>query len=906
MKHYIIAFALLSSMFAGCQQFDDVESSKLDEPQVLERNTAGIQPGVLRVQLSSELGDRLRIDALSGGLRSGNSALDTYLQKIGATSMTRVFPHAGKYEGRTRREGLHLWYDITFDPNMPVLRAIGEAKSLPGVVQTEELYIPQASQHTARSVNISSTLRSTQEPYNDGGLPLQWHYNNRGDNPYFVAGADINLYKAWEIETGKPNVIVAIVDGGIDYEHEDLKASMYINQAEQDGTAGLDDDGNGYVDDVYGYNFVNMSGTIEAHRHGTHVAGTVGARTNNGRGVAGVAGGNGTAGSGVRLMSCQIFMTVDGVSQGTPNSPQAIKYGADNGATISQNSWGYRYPGPSAIPASLKAAIDYFIKYAGCDDNGDQLPDSPMKGGVVFFAAGNDYVDYPVQPGPYPPVIAVASHAPDFLVSDYSNRGDWIDIIAPGGSSWYAGGEVLSTLPGNKYGYLEGTSMACPHVSGVAALVLSKYGRMGYTANDLRSAILNALRSEDVDALNPKYVGRLGGGYLDAAKAFAQRTSIAPEAVQLAQVSSSLSGLDVSFRAVRDTDDAGVAVFYDLYHSEHELTASSDLLAAGVSHREIQGHRASVGELLTTSYTNLRSNTQYYFAIVARDRWGNTSRPYYFSGRTADNQAPVATSSEVGAIRLTGNMVKDIYIRVQDPEGQHWSYKVAGQTKGVMVSEDQDGLLLRFRALAPVGEHQVHITLTDPFGATTEVSVPFEIYTNSNPRPVLSPSPIVVPMSDGSRTLKLSELFVDDDREALSLSVQVISGNLQASVADNGELTLRAPSAGVSTIALVATDQAGAQAKAVVEVRFVNSIIVQALYPMPATTTLNVELADILTAAKIEIYTTTGQRVLSRDYTFRVGTPRRLTLDISSVLPGTYVLHVLADGHKHTQTFVKR
>ncbi len=906
-KNNVIAFALLVGALWSCQQTDELgyTSHNTSSPSELDANPSVVQ-GVLRVQLSRELGDKLSVNSQDGGLRSGNTALDEYLQKIGATSMKRVFPYAGKYEGRTRREGLHLWYDITFDSKTSVLRAIGEAKKLPGIVQTEELYIPQTSESTPRVINLSSSLRSVQSPYNDGGLSLQWHYNNTGNNPYFVAGADINLFKAWEIETGKSNVVVAVVDGGIDYQHEDLKDSMYINELEKNGTVGVDDDGNGYVDDVYGYNFVDMSGTIASHRHGTHVAGTVGARTNNGKGVAGVAGGDGSSGSGVRLMSCQIFMTVDGVSQGTANSPQAIKYGADNGANISQNSWGYRYPGPSTIPASLKAAIDYFIKYAGCDDNGDQLPGSPMKGGVVFFAAGNDYVDYPVQPGPYPPVIAVASHAPDFKVADYSNRGDWVDIIAPGGSSWYAGGEVLSTLPDNKYGYLEGTSMACPHVSGVAALVLSKYGRLGYTASDLRTAILSALRSEDVDAINPKYVGRLGGGYLDAAKAFAPRTNIAPDAVTVAKVLPSLSGLEVSFQAVRDADDLGVAAFYDVYISSTALNSASDLTAESVQYREIQGRRASVGQVLSTMYTNLKSNTLYHFAIVTRDLSGNVSKPYSFSGTTASNQAPVVSRSEDGLIRLSGNMLKDLTVTVNEPEGQHWSYKVTGQTQGVVVSKVDTGLSLRFRAIAPIGQHQVVLSFTDTFGATTSLSIPFEVYANNAPRAVLTSTPIIVPVADRVKVLKLSELFVDDDREPLSLTAQVLRGNVQAKVSDDGELSLLASSAGTSMVSLLAVDPAGATAKAMLEVRFVDNAFVRALYPMPATTTLNVDLAETLTAVRLEVYTTIGQRIMSKDYAFAVGDSRQVALDLSSVLPGTYVLHVLANGSKHTQTFVKR
>ncbi|MDD7438896.1 MAG: S8 family serine peptidase [Bacteroidales bacterium] len=909
-KKYTIVLVLSTFVVLGCQRVDVDDLSIIDQQTSITTDGTeypDVFKGILRVRLSDQLGDELNINSEDGGLRSGNNELDVYLKGIGASSMTRVFPHAGKYEGRTRREGLHLWYDITFDPNTPMLRATNEAKNLPGVEIVEHIYLPQVSESRVQYADISqSVLRVAGEPFDDAGLPLQWHYNNRGENPSFVAGADVNLYEAWKIETGKPNVIVAIVDGGIDIHHEDLKDNLYVNEKELNGSIGVDDDDNGYVDDIYGFNFVDMSPNIAPHFHGTHVAGTVGARNNNGRGVAGVAGGNGDPNSGVRLMSCQIFMTVNGVSQGTANSPLAIKYAADNGASIAQNSWGYKYPGPSSIPSSLKDAIDYFIKYAGCDDKGNQLPDAPMKGGVVIFAAGNDYVDHPVQPGPYEPVIAVASFAPDFKVADYSNRGDWVDITAPGGSSFYAEGMVLSTVPGSKYGFLEGTSMATPHVSGIAALVLSKHGSQGYTADELKGALLNATRKEDINEINPKYVGRLGLGYIDAVKAFQRRTFVPPLSVTEAQVQGDLSGLKVTFKSTTDSDEAkGVAAFYDVYQSTKVLKSLSDLKGSTVTHREIRGLLVGANEELSTTYYNLKSNTQYYFAIVARDRWGNVSDPYFFSGWTAQNQAPVATLSDNNIIRLAGNMVKDVRITVDEPDGQNWTYEVSGDTYGVVIAQDNEGISLRLRAIAPVGFHLLVFTFTDPFGAQAEIKVPYVIYNNNAPRAVVA-SRITASLAEGIKVMTLSELFTDDDREPLTLEANVISGNMSAKIDNQNNLYLSTTTAGVSTLSLSATDPAGATVKKVIEVRFVDNEVVYAVYPIPATTTLNVDLAEAISSAKLEVFTTVGQRVLVREFTFGVSDSRGIALDISNVIPGTYTLHVTADGHKYTKTFVKR
>lgn len=146
------------------------------------------------------------------------------------------------------------------------------------------------------------------------------------------------MLNIWQQYNEYPDIIVAIVDEGIKLTHPDLQANLWINEAELKGSDGYDDDQNGYKDDIYGYNFVSGTGTIKGHRHGTHIAGTIGAVNNNGIGVSGIAGGDGTPNSGVRLMNCQIFEHGSLGDVVSTNIGAAIKYGADNGAVISQNS----------------------------------------------------------------------------------------------------------------------------------------------------------------------------------------------------------------------------------------------------------------------------------------------------------------------------------------------------------------------------------------------------------------------------------------------------------------------------------------------------------------------------------------------------------------------------------------
>lgn len=300
--------------------------------------------------------------------------------------------------------------------------------------------------YQTREYTPQATATST-HPFNDPLLPDQWHYNNTGQSGY--EGADVNLYEAWAETTGSSDIVVAIHDQGIDVEHEDLAANIWVNEAEANGEPNVDDDGNGYIDDINGYNFEKNKGAVDPQYHGTHVAGTIAAVNNNGIGVSGVAGGDGS-GNGVKVMSLQIL--------GGAAIEKSYVYAANNGAVISQNSWGYTSPG--YVDQSVLDAIDYFIEEAG------DFEGSPMKGGIVIFAAGNSNHDGEWYPGYFPNTMAVAAIGPEGKKASYSNYGDWIELSAPGGDVMLGGTSgVLSTIPDGGYAYLDGTSMACPHCS---------------------------------------------------------------------------------------------------------------------------------------------------------------------------------------------------------------------------------------------------------------------------------------------------------------------------------------------------------------------------------------------------------------------------------------------------------
>ncbi|WP_418983961.1 S8 family serine peptidase [Alistipes sp.] len=481
--------------------------------------------------------------------RSGIAPVDAVLADLNVVSLRRLFPYTAKHEERTRAAGLHKWYVISFDREADLTRS---ALKLAQVAQVENIQFDTRLQlvptgHAAPLKEAVET-RAAGIPFNDPQSGRQWHYVNMADRTICATarrGADINVKDAWSLTGGDPQVIVAVVDEGVKYTHPDLAANMWTNADETDGN-NSDDDGNGYKDDVHGFNFVTrgpISWTREAwvdgenkgdSGHGTHVAGTVAAVNNNGLGVCGVAGGTGHN-DGVKIMSCQIFSGNDAASGALSTSAEAIKYAADNGAAIIQCSFGseagaYTSDNTWQLRAGVQYnAIKYFIESKNC---------SAVDGGVVIFAAGNDGRNVCGYPGAYRDYIAVTSFGPDYVPAYYTNYGPGCNIAAPGGDYSVSAdadqnfAQVLSTVPsenssfkGSDYGYMQGTSMACPHVSGVAALGLSYALKKGkhFTLDEFKTMLLTSVNDLEPYLIGSKngvslssYSKKMGTGSIDA------------------------------------------------------------------------------------------------------------------------------------------------------------------------------------------------------------------------------------------------------------------------------------------------------------------------------------------------------------------------------------------------------
>lgn len=910
------ACAMSGLMLAtSCQDSMDLQTANSNTRAVVIDKDLFAVRGRINVKLEKGANQALPTSAKGNvELQSVPSAMSSAMKYAGAYKMERVFKPAGIYEERTIAEGLDRWYTIYFDESKDVAEVLQQFNKAAGVEYAERVLPIARPKFTAKPYTgpaPQTRNQPTASAFNDPLLAKQWHYYNDGSiSPRAKKGADCNLKPVWEkYTTGKSNVIVAVVDGGIDITHEDLVDNLYINEKEKNGQAGVDDDGNGFVDDVYGYNFVEakdvVGGTIQPDNdgHGTHVAGTVAARNNNGKGVAGVAGGNGTPDSGVRLMSCQIFRGKD--EQG--DAAAAIKYAADNGAVICQNSWGYSSTsGVTAMPKLLKEAVDYFIKMAGCDANGQQRANSPMKGGVVIFAAGNENKEFAAYPACYPPAVSVSAMAWNFAKASFSNYARWITIMAPGGDQDTFGteGGILSTVPKSKassgYAYFQGTSMACPHVSGIAALIASYFGRQGFTNDELKSRLITAYRPFNIDELNPGYKGKLGKGYIDAEAAFETDTKIAPEKVGTLTLTPDFVDITAEWSIAKDEDKT--AAFYRLYISPNDLTAEN---IKDMSFKEINGMGHSLGEKLRFTFDNLKDNKAYSIAVVAVDRWGNLSEPAIQKCTTKLNHAPEVTNFPEEVIELNNNERKTFSFKVADPDGHNWDIRAIGETKGVSYSINQATVTVSLIPVLQAGSYTCTFVLTDDLGAKSEKSFTFKVIPYMPPKLEQPFANYIIGLDEGPVNISLKGHYTSSGSQ-LSYKANVANGGIASVQVSNDQLQIKPLARGVTRVSVLASDGSQTSSDGSFQVRVVEkkSAPVYAVYPIPAKTDINALLNPEVTQAEFVISSTVGEQLMSATVTPDKNSVA--TLDLSKLRPGTYKLTVHTSKGNHTQMFIKR
>ncbi len=501
-KISVIALGILLALTALA--FADVKVADVVRPETPD--FIGYVPNEFVVQFKADLGKIQQARTALGLVAVGVASLDELGRKYEVADLREQFPGAQPTLVKGQVLDLSRYHVIKFESGHDLEAVMADYRNNPYVASVEP-------------IGIHSLYATPNDGFYD---PEQWHLNQAAND------RDIDAPEAWDIETGDPAVIVAVLDSGVRYYHKDLGGSnasstnpsgadgnMWINTTEKNGTAGVDDDGNGYVDDWIGYDFVTgLTGCWtgedcstadndprDFNGHGTHCAGNVGAINNNGYASCAAAGGwgNGTlqpTGNGVKVMALRIGWSQSYLGQEAGYvrmdfAASAFYYAANKGAKIASCSWGASNTG------GIDAAITYFLN----------------AGGMIFKAAGNannqtsDYMTARTD------IIAVAATDQNDCRASFSSYGTWVEISAPGVailSSYHdhadAANDYVATL--------DGTSMATPIAASVAALIWAK--NPTWTATQVRDRLYTT--SDPITGLscNSAYVGKLGAGRVNA------------------------------------------------------------------------------------------------------------------------------------------------------------------------------------------------------------------------------------------------------------------------------------------------------------------------------------------------------------------------------------------------------
>ena len=933
MKRYLnLLFLAAAALCASCARDAVVSDVPPKGEDVGGYDNNVIVPGWVRIRLDDEAAP-LRTGVFTRGeADSGNPLLDELAAGLGATEIREVFPTDPRFEERHRKYGLHLWFDIRLGDEVPVSRAEQEFAALPGVRHAQPIYrivaLDGADYPLPSEVSEPSSWEgsSREMPFNDPGLKMQWHYDNDGTmtnaegETVAVEGADIGLFEAWEMYgAGDPSVIVAVMDTGVFSGHEDLQGNMWVNEAELNGTAGKDDDGNGYRDDIHGYDFYKKSPDVEPGEHGTHVAGTIAAVNDNGIGVSGVAGGTGN-GDGVKLMTLQVMR--DDAADDIPFN-DVFPYAADNGAVIASCSWTISQTG---MDQATKDGIDYFQANAGWDDtDGDGINDvqtGPMQGGLVIAGAGNSGTDKVFYPAKYKDVIGVGAIDGDMTVAWYSEYGEGIDVLAPGGNQEGSGEYnrpeiwgVYSTYPNGGYAYSAGTSMACPHVSGVAALILSKFKGQGFTAEELRNKVERSCRplSEPMD---PKYHGGIGNGLIDVTLALTEVPEEGPEKPQFEAIPAPAS---VRITGPVPVDGNGMPVVK--YNFEYAEVVNG---TAGEMTRTVLSNTYNAGEEFVYMFPG-KSEAEYKFRMNAVDRYGNESEYIELQSETLEfeNHAPTLLRefSDV-EIRQAGEDYARLYTLVtyfEDEDAQYgdeMTFTVENSNDAVVRTELRNGRTLAVIPLTK-GSCVVTVTATDTRGASTTAAINVTVLAGAGSAPTFKRQlgSLTLPAAGSFvRQYDLNDYVYDADMPDDELTFSAVSSDASVVTAAVTGTTLEVTGLkkGDATVQVTVTDRGGNSAENELFVSVAQEPGSQSggatlrLYPNPATDYVNITLSGAGSgSADVVFYDSAARQVMKTTAELDASGTARID-GISGLTPGAYTVSVKQGGNTYKGTVLKR
>ena len=844
--------------------------NRMETEAVVEQTVESVEPsessivsGEMIVQFSDDM-----VASIEGGY------VPEYLGDLKVTGLRRLYSESEDYEARHRAFGLHKWYVVEYDETLSYTKASMGMGSISGVDSVEPV----------RRVKPTAV-------FNDPYLYKQWGYVNSTKTGY-----DIGVEEVWKNYTGgSSEVIVSIVDGGIQMDHPDLQGVVIAGGKE--GSK----------------NFVDGNYNIVAHDHGTHVAGTVGAINNNGVGVCGVAGGTDGKG-GVKLLSCQVFKTntSTGKDVSASNFGEAMIWGADHGAVISQNSWGYVYDTAAEAAqgsvGSMKSAIDYFITYAGCDSNGNQLSSSPMKGGIVFFAAGNDgWPDgWPAEYSAKQPLcVAIGAFDENGQKADFSNYGSWVKLCAPGVG-------IYSTIPTSTYASYNGTSMACPHASGVAALVVSYCGGQGFTNQTLYDKLIGGASKTTIKGNIGSMVNALG--------AITYGASNPPVAVSDYTLSVSSNVITYDWKVTSDPDDKKAYAYALLASKDKSLLTSYNPRKSteGVVRSDILVGDKAVGDAISGTVDAVEFESLFYTAIFARDYGGNySSISPIKSITTLPNNPPVVKTDYTGDYVLKAYQTLQVEYNIYDPDGHAFTVAYAsGDKRPEKPGEASSSEFIpngnyRVSIVGPNcaegGEFDAAYTVKDSYGAQTVYPIHYEILANNAPSVKKTLDNMVFESLVERLKINMDDYITDVDGEQLTYAVSMSpKGIVQLNQVDN-VLNLTTLDFGSTDITITAVDACKASVEVTFKVRVRDPESDPDIYPnvLGGSNGNVLYLSDgSLKNISVKVVSASGAVVATKEDEGSLFKP--LEIDFSSFAPGRYGIVFTTAEKTYNTTVIKK
>lgn len=513
----------------------------------------------------------------SDGIIETGTSIDALNSKYKVTKMDKVLERHEKNKkvlNSFKKHGLDRISLLKISKNVDVNEAVRDFNNNPNVEYAEPNYIVQTALMP-----------------NDPDFSKLYGLHNTGQTGG-TADADIDSPEAWDLQTGNSGVLIAVIDTGVDYNHEDLSANMWTNSGEI-ANNGVDDDANGFIDDVRGWDFYsNDNDPFDDHGHGTHVSGTIGAVGNNNIGVAGV-------NWNVKILPIKFLGS--GGSGTTAGAISSVQYATLIGVHIMSNSWGgggFSQALKDAISAANDAGILFVAAAGNSNSNNDVFPSYPASYDV-------------------PNVVAVAATDHNDLKASFSSYGaNSVDLGAPGVNTYSTVPKgTCSLCDPSGYKYLSGTSMATPHVSGVAGLIKAQFPAL--TSDGIKARLLSGVdKIASLDGIT------ITGGRLNAINTLETDTTPPSAVTDLAATNAGSNSVTLTWTATGDDGNIGTASAYDVRYSTSPIAdANWDNAAKATNEPKPQAS----GNMETFKVTGLASNTTYYFALKVIDNGGNPS-----------------------------------------------------------------------------------------------------------------------------------------------------------------------------------------------------------------------------------------------------------------------------------------